>query len=82
LKQGNEYSFVEIKDLDATFKYVTASTKKELKGGAKFENGDTLFARITSCLQNGKIYQVKELENNVGFGSTEFLIFRGKPGRR
>jgi type I restriction enzyme S subunit len=78
LKQGNEYSFVEMKDLDATFKYVTPSAKKELKGGAKFENGDTLFARITPCLENGKICQVKELENNVGFGSTEFLIFRGK----
>ena len=78
LKQGNEYSFVEMKDLDATFKYVTLSVKKELKGGAKFENGDTLFARITPCLENGKICQVKELENNDGFGSTEFLIFRGK----
>ncbi|MFG0591012.1 restriction endonuclease subunit S [Myroides odoratimimus] len=78
LKQGNEYSFVEMKDLDATFKYVTPSAKKELKGGAKFENGDTLFARITPCLENGKICQVKELENNIGFGSTEFLIFRGK----
>ena len=78
LKQGNEYSFVEMKDLDATFKYVSPSTKKELKGGAKFQNGDTLFARITPCLENGKICQVKNLENNVGFGSTEFLVLRGK----
>lgn len=78
LKQGNEYSFVEMKDLDATFKYVSPSTKKELKGGAKFQNGDTLFARITPCLENGKICQVKNLDNNVGFGSTEFLVFRGK----
>ncbi len=78
LKQGNEYSFVEMKDLDATFKYVSPLTKKELKGGAKFQNGDTLFARITPCLENGKICKVKNLENNVGFGSTEFLVFRGK----
>jgi type I restriction enzyme S subunit len=78
LKQGQEYSFVEMKDLDATFKYVSPSTKKELKGGSKFQNGDTLFARITPCLENGKICQVKNLENNVGFGSTEFLVFRGR----
>ncbi len=78
LKQGNEYSFVEMKNLDATFKYVSPSTKKELKGGAKFQDGDTLFARITPCLENGKICQVKNLDNNVGFGSTEFLVFRGK----
>jgi len=78
LKQGNEYSFVEMKDLDAIFKYVSPLIKKELKGGAKFQNGDTLFARITPCLENGKICQVKNLENNVGFGSTEFLVLRGK----
>ncbi len=78
LKQGNEYSFVEMKDLDATFKYVSPSVRRELKGGSKFQNGDTLFARITPCLENGKICQVRNLENNVGFGSTEFLIFRGK----
>jgi type I restriction enzyme S subunit len=78
LKQGNEFSFVEMKDLDATFKYVSPSIKKELKGGSKFQNGDTLFARITPCLENGKICQVKNLENNVGFGSTEFLVFRGR----
>ncbi len=78
LKQGDEYSFVEMKDLNATFKYVSPSAKRELKGGSKFQNGDTLFARITPCLENGKICQVKKLENNVGFGSTEFLVFRGK----
>jgi type I restriction enzyme S subunit len=78
LKQGGEYSFVEMKDLDTMLKYVSPSAKKELKGGAKFENRDTLFARITPCLENGKICQVKNLENNLGFGSTEFLVFRGK----
>src|SRR5690606_38275653 len=56
------------------------SQKCVLKGGTRFESGDTLFARITPCLENGKISQVKELENGVGFGSTEFLIFRGRKG--
>ena len=78
LKQGQVYSFVEMKDLDATYKYVSPSIKKELRGGSKFQNGDTLFARITPCLENGKICQVKNLENNLGFGSTEFLVFRGR----
>jgi type I restriction enzyme S subunit len=78
LKQGYRYSFVEMKDLDATLKYVTPSTIRELKSGSKFQNNDTLFARITPCLENGKICQVKNLANNQGFGSTEFLVFRGK----
>jgi type I restriction enzyme, S subunit len=78
LKQGNEYSFVEMKDLNSNLKYVKPSAKKELKGGSKFQEKDTLFARITPCLENGKICQVKDLENGVGFGSTEFMVFRGK----
>jgi len=42
------------------------------------KNYDTLFAKITPCLENGKICQVRGLKNNVGLGSTEFIIFRGK----
>jgi len=50
------------------------------KGGSKFRNGDTLMARITPCLENGKTAQVSILEDNeVGFGSTEFIVLREKP---
>ena len=50
-------------------------------GGAKFRNGDTIMARITPCLENGKIAQVNILdENEVGFGSTEYIVFRARKG--
>lgn len=50
-------------------------------GGTKFRNGDTIMARITPCLENGKTAQVSILEENeVGFGSTEFIILRAKEG--
>lgn len=78
LKAGDEFSFVEMKDLNPSEKFVLPSAKRKLGGGARFQNGDTLFARITPCLENGKICQVKDLNNGVGFGSTEFLVFRGK----
>lgn len=46
-------------------------------GGAKFRNGDTIMARITPCLENGKTAKVNVLgTGEVGFGSTEFLVFR------
>lgn len=49
----------------------------EYKGGSKFRNGDTLFARITPCLENGKTAQVTILKDNeVGFGSTEYIVMR------
>jgi len=50
-------------------------------GGAKFRNGDTIMARITPCLENGKTAQVNILDDDeVGFGSTEFIVLRPKPG--
>lgn len=71
-------SFVEMKDLKDGIKHCVPSSKREIGGGARFQEKDTLFARITPCLENGKISQVKGLENEVGLGSTEFLVFRGK----
>lgn len=50
-------------------------------GGSKFRNKDTIMARITPCLENGKIAQVNILDKNeVGFGSTEFIVLRAKKG--
>lgn len=53
----------------------------EFNGGTKFRNGDTIMARITPCLENGKTAMVNILdENEVGFGSTEYIVFRAKKG--
>jgi type I restriction-modification system, S subunit len=50
-------------------------------GGTKFRNGDTIMARITPCLENGKTAKVSVLDDNeVGFGSTEYIVFRAKEG--
>jgi len=50
-------------------------------GGTKFRNGDTIMARITPCLENGKTAQVNILdEDEVAFGSTEYIVFRAKDG--
>ncbi|MFM7022251.1 MAG: hypothetical protein ACKOXB_04680 [Flavobacteriales bacterium] len=78
LRGNEEYSFVEMKDLQDGNKFCFPSNKRKPSSGARFQEGDTLFARITPCLENGKICQVKGLEHGVGFGSTEFLVFRGK----
>jgi len=50
-------------------------------GGTKFRNGDTIMARITPCLENGKTAQVNILDKDeVAFGSTEYIVFRAKDG--
>jgi type I restriction enzyme S subunit len=56
---------------------------REFSGsGARFRNGDTLLARITPCLENGKTAFVSELpEDVIGHGSTEFIVLSGREGR-
>jgi type I restriction enzyme S subunit len=79
LKKGHEYSFIPMENVNAGYKFVKAEQRKIYDaGGAKFCNGDTIFARITPCLENGKIAQVTGITDNKGFGSTEYIVFRGK----
>ena len=53
----------------------------EFSGGTKFRNGDTIMARITPCLENGKTAKVNILDTEeVGFGSTEYIVFRAIEG--
>lgn len=54
---------------------------EEFNGGAKFRNMDSIMARISPCLDNGKTAQVRILDDGeVGFGSTEYIVFRAKEG--
>lgn len=61
---------------------INSFTFRPWKGsGQKFKNGDILLARITPCLENGKAIYVDFLSNNqIGFGSTEFIVIREKEG--
>ena len=58
---------------------VLVHIQREMGSGAKFRNGDTLLARITPCLENGKSAFVDFLaEGQIGWGSTEFIVLRPK----
>jgi type I restriction enzyme S subunit len=53
---------------------------REFGSGMRFTNGDTLVARITPCLENGKTAFVDFLEEGqIGWGSTEYIVMRPKP---
>jgi len=53
---------------------------REFGSGVRFTNGDTLMARITPCLENGKTAFVDFLKDGqVGWGSTEYIVLRCKP---
>ena len=79
LKKDEECSFVEMDSLPIEGYGISEITKRDFSGGAKFQNGDVLFARITPCMENGKAGVVDGLnDGEVGAGSTEFIVLRGK----
>jgi type I restriction enzyme S subunit len=71
--------FVPMGSLDTVTSVISDCETRSGNSGSKFQNGDTLFARITPCLENGKTGLVNFLEaGETAFGSTEFTVMRGK----
>lgn len=81
VKKGEFVPFVEMAALPLSGRDISPSaveTRIAKASGAHFQNGDTLLARITPCLENGKTAQVNVLADGaVGEGSTEFIVLCG-----
>ncbi len=83
LQRGKIYPFVDMKAVESSNRGASESEFREFKsGGARFMPFDTLMARITPCLENGKIarYIPSEGVDGPAFGSTEFIVIRGREG--
>ena len=81
LAQGTLAKKISIDKLQPFCRDVPEYEIAKFSGGTRFRNGDTIMARITPCLENGKTAMVNILEpGEVGFGSTEFIVFRAKEG--
>ena len=80
LSKGTVALFADMKALPTDGYSINGVIEKAYSGGAKFQNDDVLLARITPCLENGKAGIVNFLSSptDVGFGSTEFIVLRGK----
>jgi len=71
--------YVPMKSLSETSMLIEDIESRSGNSGSKFKNGDTLFARITPCLENGKTGFVQFLPpDTIGLGSTEFIVLRSK----
>ncbi|WP_187994624.1 restriction endonuclease subunit S [Schaalia sp. JY-X159] len=76
-----EPPYLDMKNLPEFGLLVSDWGSREPRGGARFQNGDSLLARITPCFENGKMAFVDFLEEGqVGYGSTEYIVLRPKPG--
>ena len=79
LAKGVEARCFEMATLPTSGCIPTGDTVKEYNGGVRFINGDTLIARITPCLENGKAAYINILaDDEVAFGSTEYIVFASK----
>lgn len=80
VSRDDEKPFVPMGCLANDSMLITDIETRDGNSGAKFQNGDTLFARITPCLENGKTGFVQFLPNAkaVARGSTEFIVLRSR----
>jgi type I restriction enzyme S subunit len=80
IPKGGDIPFVTMGGLSENSMLITEIESRDTPTGARFQNGDTLFARITPCLENGKTGYVEFLPSDAAAacGSTEFIVLRSK----
>ena len=81
LRKNEPAKCVDMSYLSTTGPFPSGWETKGYNGGMKFFNGDTIMARITPCLENGKVAYVNFLDDGeTAFGSTEFIVLHAKEG--
>jgi type I restriction enzyme, S subunit len=80
LRDSDLVSFVPMEDLGISQKFLEPRSERELgqveNSYTYFADGDVLLAKITPCFENGKLGIARNLKNGVGFGSSEYFVFR------
>lgn len=79
IKKGQLAPYLDMQNVPTSGHCAVDVILREMNSGTKFVNGDTLLARITPCLENGKTAFVDFLKSDeTGWGSTEFIVMRMK----
>lgn len=79
--KGKEYDFIPMEAVHDSFGGVVSPLEKKVVDGGgytRYKKGDIIFAKITPCTENGKVALIKECETEIGFASTEFIVFSPK----
>lgn len=80
MSKGTVAPYLEMGNMPTASARAIAWENREFGSGMRFINGDTLVAKITPCLENGKTAYVDFLgDGEVGWGSTEYIVLRSKP---
>ena len=80
LDRGETYPFIDMAAVNPGSRSAHPSDQREFRGGgSRFRDGDILMARITPCLENGKIARYRARDSILeAHGSTEFIVIRGR----
>lgn len=79
LKKGTQTAYLGMTDVPTSGPTADNWAQRKFTSGMRFKNGDTLLARITPCLENGKTALVDFLNSGeIGWGSTEFIVLAPK----
>jgi type I restriction enzyme, S subunit len=82
LKETDLVTFLPMEDLGVLNKEIVGVKERQLKEVAGsytyFADNDVLLAKITPCFENGKIGIARNLINGIGFGSSEYIVFRSR----
>ena len=79
LRKGTQAPYLDVASLPTSGSWPEPPVLREFGSGMRFRNGDTLLARITPCLENGKTAFIQCLpDDTVGWGSTEYIVMRPK----
>ena len=81
IKKGEIARYIDMSSLPTKGSFPSDWVDKAYNGGMKFQNGDTLMARITPCLENGKAAYINFLKKDeTAFGSTEYIVMAPHEG--
>ena len=79
LQQGELAPYLDMANMPTKGHVPGTVIQRPFSSGMRFANGDTLVARITPCLENGKTAYVDFLrDGEIGWGSTEYIVMRPK----
>lgn len=80
LRKGTKAPYLDMANMPTRGHTPDSVVERAFNSGTRFRNGDTLVARITPCLENGKTSYVDFLgDGQIGWGSTEYIVLRPKP---
>ena len=81
IKKGTIAAYLDMSNMPTNGPFPKEWVQREFTSGIKFKNGDTIIARITPCLENGKTAYVNFLDNEeIAWGSTEYIVLAPKTG--